>query len=140
MSEPVYADANVFIFPVIYGDSGNGAKASRILEKIEGGRLSAHTSWLTWDEVVWVVRKTLGKADSIESGRKLMQFPNLKFIEVSESVIAKSQSLIEKYQLKPRDAIHCSSAISKGINLFVSDDPGFDTVKEIKRTSIEEFA
>lgn len=136
MSEPVYTDANVFILPAIYGDSGRGAKATDILRKIETGQLSAYTSCLTWDEVVWVVLKTLGKADSIESGKKLMRFPNLRFVEVSESVIAKSQSLIEKYQLKPRDAIHCSSAISKGISVFVSDDRDFDIVQEIKRTPL----
>jgi predicted nucleic acid-binding protein len=140
LSELAYVDTNIFVFPFIYGDSGKGKDAARILRKIESDEFSAYTSALTWDEVVWVVRKTFGKEDSIESGRKLLQFPNLKFIEVGDSIIAKSQSLIEKYQLKPRDAIHCSSAISKGINLLLSDDPDFDVVKEIRRTPLAKFA
>jgi predicted nucleic acid-binding protein len=140
LSELVYADANVFIFLVIYGESGRGKGAAKILRKIEAGELSAYTSTLTWDEVVSVVRKTLGKADSEESGIKLIQFPTLRFIEVGESVIVRSQTLIERYRIKPRDAIHCSSAISKGISLVMSDDPDFDVVQEIRRTPLEKFA
>ncbi len=140
MSELVYIDTNLFVFPLIYGDSGRGKDATQVLRKIERGEFTAYTSTLTWDEVVWVIRRTLGKEDSIESGRKLIRFPNLRFIEVGDSIIAKSQSLIEKYQLKPRDAIHCSSAILKGIGLLLSDDPDFDVVKEIKRTPLEKFA
>jgi uncharacterized protein len=139
LSELVYADANVFILPVIYGDSGRGKAATRILRKMENGEFSTYTSTLTWDEVVWVVRKTLGKGDSVEAGRKLIQFPNLRFVEVDEAVITKGQSLIEKYQLKPRDAIHCSSAISKGISSIISDDPDFDIVQELKRVPLEKF-
>jgi predicted nucleic acid-binding protein len=97
LSEPVYVDSNLFISPVVYGDSGKGKDATRILRKIETGEFSAYTSTLTWGEVVWVVRKTLGKGDSIESGRKLINFPNLRFIEVGDSIITKSQSLMEKY-------------------------------------------
>lgn len=133
MNETIYADSNIFILPLIHGDSGRGATASKILRRIESGELTAYTSYLTWDEVTWVVRRTLGKPDSIESGKKLIGFPNLRFIEVTESIITKGQSLVEKHQLKPRDAIHCSSAISKDIGKLVSDDSDFDVVKEITR-------
>lgn len=136
MSDAAYIDSNVFIFPIIYGDSGNGAEATHILRRIESRQLTAYTSVLTWDEVVWVVRKSLGEADAIESGRKLVRFPNLRFIEASESIVAKGQSLIEKYQLKPRDAIHCASAISKGLTLFLSNDAGFDVVREVRRAPL----
>jgi predicted nucleic acid-binding protein len=107
--ETFHVDANIFILSLIYGASGRGRDAAKILKLIETGRLFAYTSYLTWDEVVWVILMTLSKADSIESGKKLIGFPNLRFVEVSESVVTKSQTLTEKYQkLKSRDAIHCS--------------------------------
>jgi predicted nucleic acid-binding protein len=140
LSETVYADSNVFILPAIHGDSSRGSAATKILRKIESGEVLAYTSYLTWDEVAWVVYRVLGKADSIEMGKKLIRFPNLRFVEVSESVIAKSQSLVEKYHLRPRDAIHCASAVSREISLFLSDDGDFDVVKEIKRVPLESLS
>ncbi|MDG6995169.1 MAG: type II toxin-antitoxin system VapC family toxin [Nitrososphaerota archaeon] len=137
MAEPVYLDSNVFILPLIHGDSGRGAPAARLLRKVEAGETTAYTSILTWDEVTWVVLKTLGRADSLQAGKKLLQFPNLRFIDVSEAVITRCQWLMEKYQIKPRDAVHCSSAIVKGIKSMVSDDRDFEIVRELKRTPLE---
>ena len=116
MKEPVYVDSNVFVFPVILSDNGKHKKVSisnQILDEIEKEKLVAYTSWLTWDEVVWVVLKTVGKADSIEIGRKLLNFPNLRFVDVGEAVMARAASISEKYNLDPRDAIHCGSCTSE---------------------------
>ncbi len=44
--------------------------------------------------------------------------------------------MAETYLLNPRDAIHCASAITKGLNVIVSDGADFDAVKEIKRIAI----
>lgn len=138
---PVYVDSNIFIYPVIYEaeKSPNVSKAKEILRKIERNRIIAYTSTLTWDEVVWVVKRTLGKADSLEIGRKLLRFPNLRLIDVSESIIVKAQLLMEKYDISPRDAVHCASAIVKHIDVLVSEDLDFEVVKEIRRIPMKNF-
>ena len=137
----VYLDANVFIYPIIYDTVLEQARASmKILNSVVEGLTPAVTSYLTWDEVVWVVLKTLGIRDAIQAGYKLLAFPRLKFYEVDESVIFKSQLLIEKYNLKPRDAIHVATALISGEEIIVSDDKDFDEVGEIKRVSVVEFA
>lgn len=130
-----YLDANVFIYPVIYEAEviSKAKKAKGILKRVEEGRLKAYTSTLTWDEVVWVTSKVLGFSDAINQGVKLLGFPNLGFIEVHETVIAKAQKLLEKYALKPRDAIHAASALQKGLREVISDDREFDRIKEIRR-------
>jgi uncharacterized protein len=128
----------VFILPVLYGESERRAiNAIEFLRKIESKKVTAYTSMLTWDEVTWVVLKALGKADSRQAGKKLLQFPNLRFVEVNESVISKSQSLIENYEMKPRDAIHCSSALVKGIRQVVTDDSDFEALEGLKRMPLE---
>lgn len=138
LSAPIYVDSNVFILPVLYGDSERRAvNAAEVLKKIESKKLTAYTSMLTWDEVTWVVLKSLGRADSREVGKKLLQFPNLRFVEVSEAVIAKSQLLIENFATSPRDAIHCSSALVKGISTVITDDADFDAFEDIKRVPLE---
>ncbi|MEM3550579.1 MAG: type II toxin-antitoxin system VapC family toxin [Candidatus Bathyarchaeia archaeon] len=133
-----YLDSNVFIYPVIYQieTQQKAKKAKDLLLKIESGELSAYTSTLTWDEVVWVVSKVLGRDDGINQGRKLLGFPNLKFITVDESILTQAQALIDKYKLSPRDSIHIASALERKIKTIISDDEDFDQVKEMKRTPL----
>ncbi|MEX2706861.1 MAG: type II toxin-antitoxin system VapC family toxin [Candidatus Freyrarchaeum guaymaensis] len=135
-----YFDSNVFIYAVIYSKAVPQATEARvILECTEKGLVKAYTSTLTWDELVWVVRKTLGRRDAEDKGRMLLQFPNLKFINVGESTILQAQKLVERYGLKPRDAIHAAAALDKNLTM-VSDDTDFDVVKGLKRISIKEFS
>ena len=78
---------------------------------IATGELLAFTSTLTWDEVVWAVRKKLGKSESINEGQKLRSFANLTFISVDETILSQALILMSNYNLKPRDSIHIASAI-----------------------------
>lgn len=134
MRESVYLDSNVFIFPAIYSRKiPKATRAIEILNKVERKEIRAYTSALTWDEVVWVTLKVLGRQDAIEIGRKLISFPNLRFVEVNDDIISKAQLLIEKYRISPRDAIHCASALVKGIRKIITDDKDFDLIREVER-------
>jgi hypothetical protein len=134
-----YLDSNVFIYPVIYQAQAQrkAERAIEILRNVEGGKLSAHTSTLTWDEVVWVVSKTMGRSEGISQGQKLLGFPNLQFVAADENVVTHAQRLMDKYRMSPRDSIHVASALEKRIRSVISDDTDFDQVKEIKRTPLE---
>lgn len=103
-----YIDSNIFIYPVVYSaeNQEKARKAKEILLKIERGELKAYTSTLTWDEVVWVVSRTMGREDGADQGKKLLGFPNLEFIDVDKRVLSSAQMLLEKYKIKPRDSIH----------------------------------
>jgi predicted nucleic acid-binding protein len=130
-----YLDSNVFIYPVIYQMElqPKARKAKEILASIENGTLPACTSFLTWNEVVWVVSKTMGRAEGISQGKKLLGFPNLEFIAVDSLVGSRAQKLMEKYKINPRDSIHVASALEKKIREVISDDSELDVIKEIKR-------
>lgn len=130
-----YLDANIFLNPILYDDVKAG-KCKKIFGQIIDGDMAAVTSFLTWDEVVYVVQKQLGKEIAVVEGEKLLRFPNLTFFKVDEIVMAKAQELISKYDIKPRDAIHAASALVKGIREILSDDPDFDKIKELKRIGI----
>lgn len=100
----------------------------------------AYTSTLTWDEVVWVVRKTTGRADSSNAGKNLLSFPNLRFVPVTEEILARAQGLVESFGVAPRHAIHCASAISKGIEVVVSEDSDLDAVATVRRETPSAYA
>ena len=133
-----YIDSNIFIYPILYSieKEPKAKKALQILLSIEKGDLSAYTSTLTWDEVVWVISKTMGKTEAISQGQKLLGFPNLDFIDVDTNIVTKAQNLIEKYNLKPRDSIHIASAIERKIKTIISDDQDLDLFSEIERISL----
>ena len=133
-----YIDANVFIYPILYEEEQEPKvkHAKQILLNIEKGELSAFTSTLTWDEVVWITRKAMGRDEAISQGQKLLGFLNLQWILVDEHILSQAQALMNKYNLHPRDSIHVASAINRKINLIISDDLDIDQVKEIKRTPL----
>ncbi|MEM2902098.1 MAG: type II toxin-antitoxin system VapC family toxin [Candidatus Bathyarchaeia archaeon] len=136
-----YIDSNVFIYPVI-ADEKTERKAflaRNILLKIAKGLLEAATSSLTWDELVWSVRRLLNLKVAAEEGEKFLRFPNLKLLSVDEKVVKEAQRLVKEYKLKPRDAIHSACAIQNGIKEIVSDDTDLDALKEAKRIRLEEI-
>lgn len=138
-AKSIYIDSNIFISPLIYERSSQATNSRKVLAAVEKGEVTAYTSTLTWDEVVWVVRRVLGRADSIQAGEKLAAYPNLRFVPASEELIRSAQRLLSEYNIAPRDAIHLTSAISKTVDALVSDDSDLDVVREIKRESSASF-
>ncbi len=134
-----YVDSNVFLYSVLYSPDlePKAKRAKEVLQKIENKELIAATSTLTWDEVVWVAIKLLGRSDGIALGQKLLGFPNLAFINVDEGIIAHAQSFMAKYSISPRDSIHVACALSRKATTIISDDETFDQIKEIKRTPLK---
>ena len=102
------------------------------MQKIEEGELLAYTSTLTWDEVVWTIRKFMGRDESITQGQKLLGFINLHFIPVDENILSQAQALMSNYNLKPRDSIHVSSAIDRKLKIIISDDVDIEKLRKLK--------
>lgn len=128
----VYLDSNIFIYATLY--SGEVAEKSKeYLRKASDGEFNAYTSSLTWDEVVYVVRKVAGVEESIKVGKILLKMPFLEFLDVDYSVCEDAQKLAEKYKLMPRDAIHASLALKYCDGTIISNDVDFDNVRGIKR-------
>jgi len=136
-----YLDSNVFIYYVISDEKTEEKSllSKNILIKAAGGKLDAATSSVTWDELVWSVKKISGLDAAKAEGKKFLEFPNLKILGVDVNVIAEAQKVLEKYNLKPRDAIHAGCAIKNGIKEIISDDPDFDKVSELKRITLDKF-
>lgn len=57
----------------------------------------------------------------------------MKPLGVKKSTVFKAQEIMEKYKMKPRDAIHAATALENKITDIVSYDKDFDEVEGIKR-------
>ena len=133
--EKVYIDTNIFLNPILYDINKNqeAKKSKNFLEEIITEKKIGFTSVLTWDEFVWILRKTLGINIAIEKGKKFLIFPNLKIVKLSLTTINRAQDLITNYHIQPRDAIHAASALENKINKIISFDGDFDIINEIER-------
>ena len=124
-----YIDANIFVQGIIRNDNN----AKEIILKIANKEFIGVTSVLSWDEVVFMARKFIDNEIAKREGGKFFGLPNFEYIDAKKEIILKAQKLIEKYNIKPRDAIHSATAIHLGIREIVSEDKDFDKVKELKR-------
>ena len=133
-----YLDSNLFLNPILYSDA-KAERCKRIIKEILQNEGEIVTSVLTWDEVTYVVEKKLGKIIAIKEGKNFLSFPKLKIFDVNKNILIRAQKIVEKYRLKPRDAIHAATALASGCTEIISDDSDFDSVKEIKRIPFESF-
>ncbi len=128
----VYLDSNIFIYATLY--SGEIAEKSKeYLRRASDGEFNAYTSALTWDEVVYVVRKVAGVEESIKAGKILLKMPFLEFLDVDYAICEDSQKLVDKYKLLPRDAIHAALALKYCDGTIISSDTDFDVIEGLRR-------
>ncbi|MHA1719784.1 MAG: type II toxin-antitoxin system VapC family toxin [Promethearchaeota archaeon] len=139
LNSRVYVDVNIFLNPILYDSKSNpeAARAEEFLKKIVFKDVEAFTSIISWDELVWVVRKLIGRDISIKKGQEFLIFPNLNFIHVTSAVVRKAQDLIKEYNIKPRDAIHVSSALLKNLAEIITFDEDFAKIPLIKSNSLD---
>src|SRR3989344_4637949 len=124
-----YIDSNVFIQAILRDD----VNSQDVLRKIINNEFEGITSILSWDELVYVLRKFINSESAISEGKKFLVFPNLKFVDTKKDIILRAQKLIEKYNIRPRDAIHAATALHVGVNEIISEDSDFDKINELKR-------
>ncbi len=139
MEKSLYIDANIFIFA--YGnDEKLGNTCRGIIDLIINGRIIAFTSVLTFDEFFYQIKKLKGYEKALFASHLLLNLKNLNFINVDLEIINYSYSLLGKYKLEPRDAIHLACALSKDIKNIATNDKDFDKIPEIKRFDIKDFS
>ena len=124
-----YLDANIFIQGILRNDNG----CKDVVLKVANKGFMGVTSVLTWDEIVFVVEKFLGKEIARREGDKFFRLPNMEFIDAKKEIVLKAQRLIERYDLKPRDAIHSATAFHLNIDEIISEDNDFDGIQGLKR-------
>lgn len=132
-----YFDSNVFVLSVI--DEGRrGDKARELFTDVIHGEVSAVSSPLTLDEVIWVLLEITKKKElALLEAQRFLQLSGIEWAPVKKEEISEAIAFMQKYNLGPRDAIHLAVALSSGCSSIVSDDADFDQIKEIKRIKLD---
>lgn len=133
-----FLDSNVFVFSFI--DKGKlGDQAGKVIRRVEEGARS-FTSVLVVDEVVWILRKVLKNYDdAISLCRQLSRMGNLQILPITLKELSLAFDLMQKYAIKPHDALHVACMISNNIPIMVTEDPDFRKIEEIKVSAISQF-
>lgn len=116
---------------------GNDARS--ILKSVQSGELEAASSALSFDELVWAVKRNRSPEDSMTAGEAFLNMPRLRLVPVNGDLLASTLGVMRKYHLDPRDSIHVASALAEGAETIVSEDKHFDRVKQIRRRDIRGF-
>ncbi|MFQ6074685.1 MAG: type II toxin-antitoxin system VapC family toxin [Candidatus Bathyarchaeia archaeon] len=131
----LYLDSNVFIYAALNTEEiGNRARA--LLKRVQEGEEQASSSALTFDEVVWAVKRHRSLEDAIIAGEALLNLRGLKLVAVDGELLTLALDLIRGYRLDPRDSIHAASAISSKVEAMVSTDEHFDKIKGLQRRTL----
>lgn len=128
----LYIDSSVFLYAALSQEE-IGNKARALLGEVQQGKKNACSSALTFDEIVWVVKRYRSMEDAIVAGEAFLNFPNLKLTPVNGDLLIEALEMIKKYRLDPRDAIHAASAISEEAEEIVSTDQHFDGIACLHR-------
>ena len=128
----IYLDANVFIYAAV-SEKTRGERCRSLIKGISEGKENAATSALTFDEVLWRVKKERGKDAALLVGKAMLEMPNLTLLDVTGEILWEAYRLIRDYGLDPRDGIHAACCLKAGATKMISEDSDFDKVREIKR-------
>ena len=109
-----------------------GQNCRDIIGLINEKKIICASSFLVLDEVIWILKKKIGKNSSIKITKAILSMP-IKWIEINKSIIIKMLDIYENTKLDPRDAIHISSMNEIGLSVIVSEDDDFDKVDGIER-------
>ena len=131
----LYLDSDVFAYSALNREK-IGNKARSLIREIQGGKVLAASSALTFDELVWAVKKYRSLDDAIIAGEAFLGLQGLKLVDVTEEILSSALTLMRKYRINPRDSIHGASALRVDAESIVTADKDFDRVEEIQRRPI----
>jgi predicted nucleic acid-binding protein len=132
----VYLDANVFAFATLATDElGNNARY--ILANLY--RTKARTCCLTIDELAWAILRRADAKRAVEACRAVLSLKGLEVVSVEYADVWQATIEMEKWGLKPRDAIHLAVMRRLGEREIVTEDPHFERAG-VKRIPIPDFA
>ena len=131
----IFIDSNIFIYAFI-DEEHRGDACRDVLDQIAKGKITAVTTPVVMDEVIWALLKN-NKRDSLRGYiTNLYQLPNLQIVEVQQNLPLLALAFILEYNLRPHDAMHCAFMKQNEITIIATDDTDFDKIKGIKRMKI----
>lgn len=130
-----FLDADIFLFARL--DQGaRGERARTLLRRLSSVNRDATTA-VVLNEVLWNLRKAIGREAALTSSRVLTATAGLNILNVGEREWNLALQLMSDHDhLKPNDAMHAATALEAGIDTIVSTDDDFDGLPGLRRVDL----
>ena len=138
LTSPVYLDANIFIY-VLEGYPDFQARLTLLLEAMDCQEIDALTSELTLAEVLVKPFREQHVAWQRTYQEVLQPSPSLKLLPISRTILITAAQVRAQSLIKLPDAIHAATAQQVSCGSFLTNDPGFKTVKDLPVVLLSEW-
>lgn len=110
-------------------------EASAVLKAILKGELGkVLITDLIFSEVVTYIRRKVGRRQSIEAARMLLDSEHVEVICIDGNIFSAAYHMFERYpQLSFTDAASVAVMRDRGVQQMISFDKGFDGIRDIVR-------
>lgn len=131
MSESaVLVDANIVIYAL--GDSGpQRSRCRAYLESLGDGRVRGYASTEMVQEVVHHRLRRGDRERAVNDARDVSSI--FTILNFDQEVLEMALELIDRTDVRGRDAVHAATALAYGIETIASADPAFDGIPGLTR-------
>jgi hypothetical protein len=130
----MFFDSNVLLFAFL--DKGQlGEDANELLRMVRDGSVKAEISPLVLDEVMWALKKTIGREQTDRVIGGIMMLPFI-WLDLSFGCIRHARARFRD-GLDPRDAFHAAVMDENGLDVIISEDIHFDNVDGVHKKTIK---
>lgn len=123
-----FVDANVLIYSAVSSDFRE--PCLEVLEAIARGQADGRTSAAVLEEV-WHIERS-GRAGNLEGLARRAYTLMTPLLPVDDDAFRLALAL-EASELGTNDRLHVGTCMSHGIEIVLSADEGFDSVREVRR-------
>ena len=134
----VYLDTNLFIY-ILEGYAEYDSLLNEFIQGVEKQDFSCYTSELTLGELLIPAFKTNNSNLVVQYKNILNNSDFVTLIPTTQEVYIRSASNRANFNLKLHDAIHVASAQITGCDIFLTNDQGIKTPKNIHRVILSEL-
>lgn len=141
----LYVDSSVLVTPMLKNREQPVIDTCvRWLERAARNEIRLVTSWLTWDEVLYIAgrggQSRYDRERAREAGERLLRLPAFAWVEIGEPVVTRAQALLGATSFRPRDCLHAATALLECGGRLLSLDSDFlkaSGTQGVKLVSVE---
>lgn len=131
MSEHAVLVDSTVVLHTLGASEPQRSRCRAFLRELWSGRGRAYASTEMIQEVVFHRMRMAGRAEAVADARDLTGY--LIILNFDHEVLETALELIERTNVRGRDAVHAATALAYGIDTIASSDPAFDGIPGIRR-------
>lgn len=121
--ERIYWDSDVFL-GWFQNEAGKVERCEGVIQRAERGEVLIVTSTLTLAEVLWMRNQPRLSKDKADLVQKFFRRSYIRVYNVTRKIAENAQSVVWDNGIKPKDAIHVSTAINLKVDALETFDEG----------------